>query len=155
MAVGRGAGSSERPSSIGCCATGGIRPRLCPGGAGRIKTAHPSEGVRCGCPVRLVHTEVMPDQTTKRASTHKHHLLSVFKIFRFLLKDDEEVENKLVVFMSIDNVKFRKAVVPGDQLVMELTMLKARRNTFKMGGKAFVKGELVAEAEMMAGIVDR
>lgn len=72
-----------------------------------------------------------------------------------LLKDDEEVENKLVVFMSIDNVKFRKSVVPGDQLVMELTMLKARRNTFKMGGKAFVKGELVAEAEMMAGIVDR
>jgi len=72
-----------------------------------------------------------------------------------LLKDDEEVENKLVVFMSIDNVKFRKSVVPGDQLVMELTMLKARRNTFKMGGKAFVKGELVCEAEMMAGIVDR
>jgi len=72
-----------------------------------------------------------------------------------LLKDDEEVENKLVLFMSIDNVKFRKAVVPGDQLVMELTMLKARRNMFKMGGKAYVKGELVAEAEMMAGIVDR
>lgn len=72
-----------------------------------------------------------------------------------LLKDDEEVENKLVVFMSINNVKFRKSVVPGDQLVMELTMLKARRNTFKMGGKVFVKGELVAEAEMMAGIVDR
>jgi UDP-3-O-[3-hydroxymyristoyl] N-acetylglucosamine deacetylase/3-hydroxyacyl-[acyl-carrier-protein] dehydratase len=72
-----------------------------------------------------------------------------------LLKDDEEVQNKLVVFMSIDNVKFRKSVVPGDQLVMELSMLKARRNTFKMGGKAFVKGELVAEAEMMAGIVDR
>jgi UDP-3-O-[3-hydroxymyristoyl] N-acetylglucosamine deacetylase/3-hydroxyacyl-[acyl-carrier-protein] dehydratase len=72
-----------------------------------------------------------------------------------LLKDDEEVENKLLVSMSIDNVKFRKSVVPGDQLVMELTMLKARRNTFKMGGKAYVKGELVAEAEMMAGIVDR
>jgi UDP-3-O-[3-hydroxymyristoyl] N-acetylglucosamine deacetylase/3-hydroxyacyl-[acyl-carrier-protein] dehydratase len=72
-----------------------------------------------------------------------------------LLKDDDSVENKLVFFMSIDNVKFRKSVLPGDQLVMELTMLKARRNTFKMGGKAFVKGELVAEAEMMAGIVDR
>ena len=72
-----------------------------------------------------------------------------------LLKDDAEVKNKLVVFMSIDNVKFRKSVVPGDQLVMELTMLKSRRNTFKMGGKAFVKGDLVCEAEMMAGIVDR
>lgn len=72
-----------------------------------------------------------------------------------LLKDDDEVENKLVFFMSIDNVKFRKAVVPGDQLVMELTMIKARRNNFKMAGKAYVKGDLVCEAEMMAGIVDR
>jgi UDP-3-O-[3-hydroxymyristoyl] N-acetylglucosamine deacetylase/3-hydroxyacyl-[acyl-carrier-protein] dehydratase len=72
-----------------------------------------------------------------------------------LLKDGADFENKLVFFMSIDNVKFRKSVVPGDQLVMELTMLKARRNTFKMGGKAFVKGELVCEAEMLAGIVDK
>ncbi len=72
-----------------------------------------------------------------------------------LLKDGADFENKLVFFMSIDNVKFRKSVVPGDQLVMELTMLKARRNTFKMGGKAFVKGELVCEAEMMAGVVDK
>jgi len=71
-----------------------------------------------------------------------------------LLKDDDKVTNKLVVFMSIDNVKFRKSVVPGDQLVMELTMLKSRRNTFKMGGKTFVKGELVCEAEMMAGVID-
>jgi UDP-3-O-[3-hydroxymyristoyl] N-acetylglucosamine deacetylase/3-hydroxyacyl-[acyl-carrier-protein] dehydratase len=72
-----------------------------------------------------------------------------------LLKDDESVDNKLVVFMGIDNVKFRKSVLPGDQLVMELNMLKARRSTFKMAGKAFVKGELVCEAEMMAAIVDR
>jgi UDP-3-O-[3-hydroxymyristoyl] N-acetylglucosamine deacetylase/3-hydroxyacyl-[acyl-carrier-protein] dehydratase len=72
-----------------------------------------------------------------------------------LLKDDEEVGNKLVVFMGIDNVKFRKQVLPGDQLVMELTMLKARRSTFKMAGKAFVKGEVVCEAEMMAAIIDR
>ncbi len=72
-----------------------------------------------------------------------------------LLKDGADFENKLVFFMSIDNVKFRKSVIPGDQLVMELTMLKARRNTFKMGGKAFVKGELVCEAEMMAGVVDK
>ena len=72
-----------------------------------------------------------------------------------LLKDGADFENKLVFFMSIDNVKFRKSVIPGDQLVMELTMLKARRNTFKMGGKAFVKGELVCEAEMLAGVVDK
>jgi UDP-3-O-[3-hydroxymyristoyl] N-acetylglucosamine deacetylase / 3-hydroxyacyl-[acyl-carrier-protein] dehydratase len=72
-----------------------------------------------------------------------------------LLKDGDDVENKLVLFMSIDNVKFRKPVVPGDQLVMELTMLKARRSTFKMAGQAFVQGELVCEAEMMAAIVDK
>ena len=72
-----------------------------------------------------------------------------------LLKDDEEVENKLVFFMGMDSVKFRKPVVPGDQLVMELTMLKARRSTFRMAGKAYVKGELVCEAEMMAAVVDK
>jgi UDP-3-O-[3-hydroxymyristoyl] N-acetylglucosamine deacetylase/3-hydroxyacyl-[acyl-carrier-protein] dehydratase len=72
-----------------------------------------------------------------------------------LLKDDEDVGSKLVFFMSIDNVKFRKTVIPGDQLIMEMTMLKARRNTFKMAGKTYVKGELVCEAEMLAGFVDR
>lgn len=72
-----------------------------------------------------------------------------------LLKDDEEMANKLVVFMGIDNVRFRKQVLPGDQLVMELIMLKARRSTFKMAGKAFVRGEIVCEAEMMAAVVDR
>ncbi len=72
-----------------------------------------------------------------------------------LLKDDEEVENKLVFFMGMDSVKFRKPVVPGDQLVMELTMLKARRSTFRMAGKAYVKGELVCEAEMMAAVVEK
>jgi len=72
-----------------------------------------------------------------------------------LLKDDAEVENKLVVFMGIDNVRFRKTVLPGDQLIMELTMIKARKSTFKMAGKAFVRGDMVCEAEMMAAIIDR
>ena len=81
--------------------------------------------------------------------------MSLRDLARGVTLDDEDVEDKLVLFMSIDNVKFRKAVVPGDQLIMEMTMLKARRNTFKMAGKTFVKGELVCEAEMMAGIVDR
>jgi UDP-3-O-[3-hydroxymyristoyl] N-acetylglucosamine deacetylase/3-hydroxyacyl-[acyl-carrier-protein] dehydratase len=72
-----------------------------------------------------------------------------------LLKDDAEVENKLVVFMGIDNVKFRKTVLPGDQLVMELKMIKARQSTFKMAGKAFVRGEVACEAEMMAAVIDR
>jgi UDP-3-O-[3-hydroxymyristoyl] N-acetylglucosamine deacetylase/3-hydroxyacyl-[acyl-carrier-protein] dehydratase len=72
-----------------------------------------------------------------------------------LLKDDEEVENKLVLFMGIDNVKFRKSVVPGDQLVLELIMTKSRRTMFKMEGKAYVRGEIVCEGELMAAVVDR
>ncbi len=69
-----------------------------------------------------------------------------------LLNEQAEVENKLVFFMAIDNVRFRRIVQPGDQLVMELEMLKNRRTTFKMAGKAYVKGELVCEAEMMAAV---
>lgn len=72
-----------------------------------------------------------------------------------LLNDQENVENKLVFFMAIDAVKFRKIVQPGDQLVMELEMLKNRRTTFKMAGKAYVKGELVCEAEMMAAVTEQ
>ncbi len=71
-----------------------------------------------------------------------------------LLNEKAEVENKLVYFMGIDNVRFRKIVQPGDQLVMELEMLKNRRTTFKMSGKAYVRGELVCQAEMMAAVVD-
>jgi UDP-3-O-[3-hydroxymyristoyl] N-acetylglucosamine deacetylase/3-hydroxyacyl-[acyl-carrier-protein] dehydratase len=71
-----------------------------------------------------------------------------------LLNDQDDVENKLVFFMSIDNARFRKIVQPGDQLVMELEMLKNRRTTFKMAGKAYVKGELVCEAEMMAAMIE-
>ncbi len=72
-----------------------------------------------------------------------------------LLNNESDVENKLVFFMGIDNAKFRRTVIPGDQLVMELEMLKARRNTFKMRGKAYVKGRLACEAEMMAMVVER
>ncbi len=72
-----------------------------------------------------------------------------------LLNEREDVEQKLVYFMGIDNVRFRRPVQPGDQLVMELEMLKNRKTTFKMMGKAFIKGELVCEAEMMAAVVDR
>lgn len=72
-----------------------------------------------------------------------------------LLNEKEGVENMLVYFMAIDKVRFRKLVQPGDQLVMELDMLKSRRTTFKMAGKAYVRGELVCEAEMMAAIADK
>ncbi len=72
-----------------------------------------------------------------------------------LLNDQREVGNKLVLFTGIDNVKFRKTVQPGDQLVMELEMIRGRRSMFKIAGKAFVQGQLVCEAEMMAAVVDK
>jgi UDP-3-O-[3-hydroxymyristoyl] N-acetylglucosamine deacetylase/3-hydroxyacyl-[acyl-carrier-protein] dehydratase len=72
-----------------------------------------------------------------------------------LLNAQENPESKLVYFMGMDNVRFRKPVFPGAQLIFELELIKQRSSSVKMQGKAFVNGELVAEAEMMAAIVDR
>ncbi len=55
-------------------------------------------------------------------------------------------------FMAIDKVKFRRPVVPGDQLVFELEALRTGSKVWKMGGKAFVDGKLVAEAQLLASI---
>lgn len=59
-------------------------------------------------------------------------------------------EKGLLYFMGIDKARFRKKVVPGDQLIMELDSLKRRLNVFKMSGIAKVNGEVVAEAQIMA-----
>lgn len=72
-----------------------------------------------------------------------------------LLNDVDKPEDTLVYFMSMDDVKFRKPVVPGDQLIFEVEMLKQRSNTCKVRGVGSVDGEKVAEATMMARIVDR
>jgi 3-hydroxymyristoyl/3-hydroxydecanoyl-(acyl carrier protein) dehydratase len=66
-----------------------------------------------------------------------------------------EPENKVVYFMSLDKVKWRKPVIPGDQLIFEVEMLQFRRNVCKLRGVGRVDGKVVAEADMMAGIVDR
>ena len=57
-----------------------------------------------------------------------------------------------VFFASIDKVKFRRPVVPGDQILFEVTPLRAGSKVWKMTGKAFVDKNLVAEAELMAQI---
>jgi UDP-3-O-[3-hydroxymyristoyl] N-acetylglucosamine deacetylase/3-hydroxyacyl-[acyl-carrier-protein] dehydratase len=72
----------------------------------------------------------------------------------YLLNSDTYQEGKLVFFMGINNAKFRKPVIPGDQLVMEVTMTGKRFNTFAMSAKAYVADILVAEAELSAAIVD-
>jgi len=72
-----------------------------------------------------------------------------------LLHEIDEPTDKLVYFMGIDNARFRKPVLPGDQLIFELTMNAFRRNACKMTGRALVDNALVASADFMAMVVDR
>jgi UDP-3-O-[3-hydroxymyristoyl] N-acetylglucosamine deacetylase/3-hydroxyacyl-[acyl-carrier-protein] dehydratase len=72
-----------------------------------------------------------------------------------LLNAVENADKKLAYFMGIDGVKFRKPVVPGDQLRMEIEMLSFKRSTIKIAGKAFVDGKIVAEGTFLAVVVDR
>jgi 3-hydroxyacyl-[acyl-carrier-protein] dehydratase len=62
----------------------------------------------------------------------------------------EGERNKLVYFLGMDNVKFRKPVIPGDQLRLELEITKHRQSIWGFKGKALVDGKLVAEAELLA-----
>lgn len=59
-----------------------------------------------------------------------------------------------VYFMGMDKVRFRKPVVPGDQLILEARLLKLRSKAAKLSGNAFVDEKLVAEAEFMATFGD-
>ena len=65
-----------------------------------------------------------------------------------------EARGKPIYFMGFDGVRFRKPVVPGDQLFLELEMLKIRSKAVKMAGIAKVDGKVVAEAKLMAAYGD-
>ena len=67
----------------------------------------------------------------------------------------DDPDSKVVYFMSLDNVKFRKPVKPGDQLRFELEMLQVRGKICRMKGQAKVDGEVVCDAEMAAIVRDR
>lgn len=64
------------------------------------------------------------------------------------------VEGKSVYFMSIDNAKFRRPIVPGDQVMMEVKVLKRRGNVWKFSGIATVDEKPVSEAEFTAMVTD-
>lgn len=68
---------------------------------------------------------------------------------------DEEMSNKVIYFMSIDNAKFRNPVRPGDRLDYELRAVKMKSTLMVLEGKAYVDGKLTAEAEFKAMIVDK
>lgn len=65
------------------------------------------------------------------------------------------VNNKVVYFMGIDKAKFRRPVVPGDALTIELGVIKSRGNIWAFKGEAFVDGKLAAEAELKATVVEK
>ena len=68
--------------------------------------------------------------------------------------DVTQAESKIVYFMTIDNVKFRIPVVPGDRLIYELKVLKHKGSIWQLGARAFVDENLVSEAELKAMIAD-
>lgn len=65
------------------------------------------------------------------------------------------MEDKLMFFMSIDNVKFRQVVAPGDQVHLQVELTQKRASIAKFAGKALVDGKVVTEANFMAMISDR
>jgi len=71
-----------------------------------------------------------------------------------VLKELEDRKTKLVLFAAIEEAKFRKPVLPGDVLRMELKTLKRKATIVKMQGTALVDGQVVAEAVVMCKIVD-
>ena len=64
-------------------------------------------------------------------------------------------ENQVPYFVGIDKAKFRKPVLPGDVLILELELLKVRRGIYNFKGTATVEGKLVAEAELKATFADK
>jgi len=72
-----------------------------------------------------------------------------------LLLDIPDRDNKLLYFVAVDGARFRRPVVPGDQLRVEMKVLYWRGDFCKLEGKASVGGELAAEATVMCKMVDR
>jgi 3-hydroxyacyl-[acyl-carrier-protein] dehydratase len=68
-------------------------------------------------------------------------------IFNSLPQEDRK---KNVFFLGIDNVRFRKPVIPGDQLRMELEITRRRQSIYGFKGKALVDGNVVAEGDLLA-----
>jgi 3-hydroxyacyl-[acyl-carrier-protein] dehydratase len=64
-------------------------------------------------------------------------------------------EGQPIYFMSIEKAKFRRPVVPGDQLRLEVSILQSRGNVWKFSGNAVVKDKVVAQAEFTAMVTDR
>src|SRR5216684_8886119 len=71
------------------------------------------------------------------------------------LRDMPDRERKLFLFGGVDKARFRRPVVPGDQLLLECVVLHRRATSVKIHGRATVDGQLVAEAELFSVLIDR
>lgn len=69
-----------------------------------------------------------------------------------LLSTPEHLGNPSVFLLGVDKVRFRKPVIPGDQLILELETLRSGKKFWKLQGKALVNQTLVTEAELMASV---
>lgn len=72
-----------------------------------------------------------------------------------ILNSIKNPETKLIYFSAVDKARFKKPVIPGDQMYFEVSLLRFRLGTCKIEGKAFVDDKLVATAQIMATVVDR
>ncbi len=72
-----------------------------------------------------------------------------------LLSQVEDRHAKLVYFVGIDKCRFRRPVVPGDQLIFDVEVLSIHRGFTKLHGRATVDGELACEADLISALVDR
>jgi beta-hydroxyacyl-ACP dehydratase FabZ len=72
-----------------------------------------------------------------------------------LFSQVEERAKRLIYFSGIDSCRFRRPVVPGDQVLFEVEVLSMRRSFAKLRGRAEVDGALVCEAELLSAMVDR
>lgn len=76
-------------------------------------------------------------------------------LFNSLSADGVDMKDRIALFMLIKNAKFRKPVVPGDQLALDITLTGSRFGTYFFKGKAYVKDTLKAEAEFNAALLDK
>jgi beta-hydroxyacyl-ACP dehydratase FabZ len=82
-------------------------------------------------------------------------VLIVEAMAQVVLSTIPDRHTKLVLLASVDEAKFRKPVRPGDQLRIEMKLLKRKATIAKMSGTAMVNGEVVAEAAMLCKLTDR
>lgn len=105
-----------------------------------IKTVHPDDMFLQG---HFPGHPVMPGVMIVEAMAQTAAVLAIHSM-------GSEAEGKIVYFMTISDAKFRRPVTPGDELKLEITVVRARKTVWRFSGRATVDGELAAEASFSA-----